>query len=526
VPRYRHLLQVGVAACWGCSFLLARVEASSTSPAQIIQRVLQLIQQGDLAEARGQLAQALREFPKEAGFYDLLGVVEAQERNYRAAETDFTRAIELDPRLTGAYLNLGHLYQENSARDPDALRKGLGVYERLLRFQPNNTEANYQSALLLERRGSFQASLNRLSRLAPPDHDRAQALAVRCADFVGLGDRNQTDAAAGRLLSSSDLTEADILLTLPQLEAHRRSDLEVRLLEGLAGRQLASLNALHTLALLYERRGQLGKARDTLEKVAKGQPDSAPALIELARVADHQRDYTGALGYLAHARDLEPQNAGIHFFFGMVCVEENLALEAYNSLKQAVTLEPQNPYYNYAMGAVAVGRDDPREALPYFKKYCELKPHDPRGRFALGAAYFYSRDYESADKELRGVAGYRETTSGAHYFLGRIANQEGRLREAASELQQALKYNPKYADALAELGHVRLSQKEYALAEQALLHALEIDPDNYMANLNLMVLYQRTRDSRAEAQTQKFDEVKKKRAERAKEFLRTIEVRP
>lgn len=208
----------------------------------------------------------------------------------------------------------------------------------------------------------------------------------------------------------------------------------------------------------------------------------------------------------------------------MVCVEENLALEAYNSLKQAVTLEPQNPYYNYAMGAVSVGRDDPREALPYFKKYCELKPHDPRGRFALGAAYFYSRDFESADKELRGVAGYRETASGAHYFLGRIANQEGKLREAASELQQALKYNSKYADALAELGHVRLSQKEYGPAEQALLHALEIDPDNYTANLNLMMLYQRTRDSHAEAQTQKFEEVKKKRAERAKEFLRTIEV--
>lgn len=294
MPRYRHL-RLGVAAYWGCSFLLARVDAPSTSPAQTIQHLLQLIQQGDLAEARSQLAQALRDFPKEAGFYDLLGVVEAQQRNYRTAETDFTKAIQLDPHLTGAYLNLGHLYQENSARDPDALRKGLEVYERLLRFQPNNTEANYQSALLLERRGSFQASLNRLSRLAPPDQDRAQALAVRCADFAGLGDRSPTDAAVGRLLSSPDLTEADVLLTLPKLEALRRRDLGVRLLEGLVGRQLASLSALHQLALLYERQGQLGKARDTLEKVAMGQPGSASTLIELARVANHQHDYTGAL---------------------------------------------------------------------------------------------------------------------------------------------------------------------------------------------------------------------------------------
>jgi tetratricopeptide (TPR) repeat protein len=525
MPRYRHLL-LGVAACWGCSFLLARVPAASTSPAQTIQRVLQLIQQGDLAQARSQLTQALREFPREAGFYDLLGVVEAQQRNYGAAEADFTRAIELDPHLTGAYLNLGHLYQENSARNPDALRKGLEVYERLLRFQPNNTEANYQSAVLLERRGSFRASLDRLSRLAPADQDRAQALAVRCADFAGLGDRSRTDAAAGRLLSSPDLTEADILLSLPQLEAHRRSDLEVRLLEGLAGRQLASLSALHQLALLYERQGQPGKARDTLEKVAMGQPDSASTLMELARVADQQHDYTGALGYLAHARDLEPRNAGIHFFFGMVCVEENLAQEAYNSLKQAVSLEPQNPYYNYAMGAVAVGRDDPRESLPYFKKYCELKPHDPRGRLALGTAYFYARDYDTARKKLESVVRYPQTAAAAHYYLGRMANQEGNLDEAARELRRALQANPKLANAYAELGLLYMKQKQNVEAEKWLERALELDPDNYTANLNLMILFERAKDVRAEAQAQKFEEVKKKRAERAKELLRTIEVRP
>ena len=86
--------------------------------------------------------------------------------------------------------------------------------------------------------------------------------------------------------------------------------------------------------------------------------------------------------------------------------------------------------------------------------------------------------------------------------------------------------SPNYADAHAELGRVRLNRKEYSLAEKELLRALEIDPNNYTANLNLMVLYQRTKDPRAKAQASRFGEVKKRRAERAKEFLRTIEVRP
>ena len=120
---------------------------------------------------------------------------------------------------------------------------------------------------------------------------------------------------------------------LPILEANKRDDLEERLLEGLVQRELASINTLHQLGLLYERRGQLDRAHQTLEKVAQGEPISAKLLLELARIAHKQGDHKGTLGYLAHARDLEPQNAGIHFFFGMVCVDLDLSQDAYNSLK-------------------------------------------------------------------------------------------------------------------------------------------------------------------------------------------------
>jgi hypothetical protein len=40
------------------------------------------------------------------------------------------------------------------------------------------------------------------------------------------------------------------------------------------------------------------------------------------------------------------------------------------------------------------------------------------------------------------------------------------------------------------------------------------------------MLYSRTRDSRAAAQNQAFEELKKKKAEKVKEFYRIIEVRP
>jgi hypothetical protein len=59
-----------------------------------------------------------------------------------------------------------------------------------------------------------------------------------------------------------------------------------------------------------------------------------------------------------------------------------------------------------------------------------------------------------------------------------------------------------------------------------LRRALDLDPASYSANLNLMILYQRTHDLRAEEQSKKFEKTRQERAERAQEFLRTIVVKP
>jgi tetratricopeptide (TPR) repeat protein len=516
-------LALSLAICSWTTLGLGKPHASST---ELLQEIQQLIQKGDVAQARRQLTQMLTASPDDPNALNLLGVVDAQEGKYRAAESDFQKAIAKAPHFTGAYLNLGRLYQENAGKDPGALKKAAGVYEQVLDFEPANLEATYQSALVLWRLGSFKVSLDRLSQLPAEAQTHPQALLVRCGDYAGLNDLPQAERAADQLLKRPDLSQADVFTLLPSLLARHHEELAVRLLEGLDQRGLASTGVLEKLASLYESRGKFDRARATLERAAQLQNFPVPLLVKLARLAYKQGDYEGALGYLAHARDLEPNNAGVHFFFGLVCVEMNLVQEAYTSLQKAVELNPGNPYYNYALGAVMMARQNVREAYPYLKKYCTLKPEDPRGRLALGAAYFYGHDPELALQELESVLKYPKTAAPAHYFLGRLANQKGDFAGAMKELEQAIKLHPQYDDAYAELGLLYMKQKEYAKAEESLQKALGMNPDNYTANLNLMILYQRTKDPRADAQTNRFEKLRKTLAEREKEFLRTIEVRP
>ena len=493
---------------------------------QKILLIQQLIEAHELREAHRQLEDASEQFPEDAGFDNLRGVLEALEGNYAGAEKSFRQALKRAPRFTGVYLNLGRLYQENYALDPQAQRKAIDIYKGVLEYEPANAEANYQSAVLFLQQHEYQASLNHLSRLRVEIQGSAQFLSVRCADYAGLGKRKEADNAAERLLAATDFSEPDAQQALLGLIPGMRDDLIVFLLEGLQKRQPLSPALLHTLGLTYGRTNKLVEARASLEKSFTGGKPSVSLLLELTSIAYKQKDYQGALGYLAHARDLEPNNARLHYYFGVVCVDLNLIAEARNSFERAVKLEPENPDFNYAMGAASAFQHDPAEAMPYFEKYLKLKPQDSRGKLAMGAALFRAKDYDAAVPWLREAAKIPATATAAHYYLGSIALQERRLDDALKELQEALKVQPDYANALAELGQYYLMQKDYEQAEKQIRRALQIDPDHYAANFYLLTLYTRTGDSRREAQAKRFDELHKLLDEKTQEFLRIVEVRP
>jgi tetratricopeptide (TPR) repeat protein len=493
---------------------------------QKILRIQQLIQEHELEKAQLELVEAAKQYPADEGFYNLLGIVAAQQGNHKAAEENFRRAIEKAPRFTGAYLNLGHLYQENSAADSQAWRKALAAYGRVLRYESNNEEANYQSAVLLLQQGEFKDSFDHVSHLSPQNQGSSQVLSLFCADCAGLGNRRATEDLAARLAAASDLSEPDVRQALMGLIPAKWDDLVVTLVEALQKRQDLSPALLQTLGLAYERIGKLAEARVTLEKSFTEGPTSVPVLLDLMRIARRQKDFQGALGYLAHAREIDTGNASVHYYFGLVCVDLNLLAEARNSFEAAVKLGPQNPDYNYAMGAASAFQRDPAEALPYFEKYIKLKPQDPRGKLAMGAALFRAKDYEHATPWLKLSAKIPATAARSHYYLGAIALEERRLDEAFAELQEALKYKPAFADALAELGQYYMMRREYKQAEYQIQLALKLEPEHYAANFYLLTLYTRTKDPRQQEQTKRFDQLKTRLAEKNQEFLRIVEVRP
>ena len=490
-----------------------------------VQQIQAALERGDVAGAAAAVEAGLRAYPNDPALRNFAGVVAAQRGDWATAETHFREAIRLAPRAVPPYENLGRLYQVRSVADHTARDKALDVYRALLSVDPANVEGLFQSALLRAQAGEFAASRALLEQLPKDVQGRPQALAVRLADLAGTGDATAAATVADTLAAHPDVVPADVLVVLPAFDHVQGDEVLGRLLASLDRRGVVAPGLLRRLAAIQMRRRQFAEARGTLERVASVEP-TVPVLMDLGRAAASAGDHRGALGYLAHARSLDPQNAAVHFLFGVVCMQIDLAAEAYESMKKAVTLAPENPAINYMMGAASLHRHDQSEAVPYFENYVRLQPDDPRGRFALGIARFYSHDHSGAARDLAAVAERPETAAGANYFLARITRQSSRLDEARQYVDRAIQANPTYADAWAELGLLQTRAGQYAEAEASLQKALSIEAENYQATVNLTALYTRTRDPRRDAQAARLDALQKKRGDRAQDFLRMIEVVP
>lgn len=499
--------------------------SDSSTYEQTILEIQKQIEAGNLNGARILVVEAAQKYPHNGGVENLLGVVEVQQGHPAAASKAFSDAIVDNPRLTAAYLNLSRIKMESASTDQAARTEALRLILKALQLDPSNDEAHFQAATIHFWNKEFRSSLDQLGKLSSESHAKVGAQALLCADHAALAERRATDEAAQALAANPDLSEPDADTCIAPLRTARRADLIATLLTAVQTRQALSPQGLRVLGLAQEAEGQLQQARSTLERAFASNNTSVEILEDLSRVARTANDNQAALGYLAHARDLAPNNAALPYEFGAVCVRMGLYAEARKAIAEALRLDPDNADYNLGMGIVVSFSADPSQSLPFLTRYHALRPKDPQGVLTLGAANFRAKDYDAASRWLTEAVSSQTTAADAHYYLGRIARQEGRLDEATAQLKQSLALKPDQPDTLAELGQIDLQSHDFEHAAAYFDQALRNDPDNYVANFGLLQLYARTGDARREQQSHRFEEIKNLKEEQSRQMMRSLEIR-
>lgn len=501
------------------------LSATGSDRTQALLAIQDAIRSGNLDAATRSIDLRLRENPTDGGLWNLRGVVFAQRNDLASARRAFAEAVRLSPSLKPAWQNLARACQAQGS-DSSATECAENSWRQVLRFDPKDAEAHISLAFLYEQGGNFERSLHELDAERDAEKRDLRLSALDCLDLAALGHTKEALALAAEIASHPEFGEADFTSLERALDAPQSAPVAVALLEALQHRGAASLPSWQRLAAAYERVHRNDDARKVLEQVVVLDPKNVKHLIELARLADASKNYEEELGYLAHARDLDPSNPNIEYLFGLTAVKMNLPIEARKSFEKALSLDPSNAACHYELGLVILTTRQANEAVAQFEKYLAMRPNDARGHFALGVAEFSAGDYDAARREFAREYPDRQMKAEATYYRGRIANVEGDRESAARLLQQALALSPSLAEAHTELARVYVANKDFKSGMDQLNRALHFDPTSFRANSDLLALYERTHDARAEQQKELVKNLDAERSRRAELMLRTIEVVP
>lgn len=282
---------------------------------ELLEEAQRAIDRKDFAAALAPLEKVTADQPDFAyGFFQLGYVYIALER-WEEARAACQRAIELDPKLTEAYVNLGTLLL---GRDPSAAAAPLRKAVELI---PAQSRPRYLLGLALERTGDFSGAIEALEgavRLDPRGIEAQLALArvlLRAA-------RNPSAEAAARaalvLEPDSDAARLALAHSLDAQQKPEAAEAYRRYLELQSGDREALFRLAH---LLFEQK-QYEDALAALDRMDGAQRPTLDSLRLRADIQVAQSRWDGAIQTLQKALEQDPSENGLRAGLGRIFLQK------------------------------------------------------------------------------------------------------------------------------------------------------------------------------------------------------------
>jgi Flp pilus assembly protein TadD len=408
---------------------IAPAAAQENAYTERLERTAALINRDQLPEAEQQLNAILKLAPNEAVALNLLGTVRAKQGRLDDAEALFTRSIQSDKQLVGAYMNLAYLYLLKGQPE-----KAVSQLKEVLRMQPGNADASYRLAWLLFTLGRFDESISVINTAK-----QSQPLTVPLLNLLGDAQLRKHDVenaeAAYLLVLKEQGSNADALLGLAAIAQVRRDAQTTSLYLGRAKDVITeSPELLQKFALVAQNSGLKGEALWALKRAIELRPKElsyyfALGLAQLIDPADLQE----AEAVFQQFLKLQPENARGQLYLGYVLLKQKKHADARVWLEKSMQKETGTPETFYYLGLIAQEQNDNARAIELLAKAIQMAPSYSSAHVALGATYLKLKDYSRAQQAFETAVKLNPDDSKAHYNLAllfaRLKNQERSQQE-------------------------------------------------------------------------------------------------
>ena len=424
----------------------------------------------------------LRKADQDRPSYHLaLGSLGFRKGEKARAETEFKKALELDPKSGTAHVALAMLYWSN-----------------------NDLKAADQE-------------LKTAADLAPAN----SPVRIRYADF-----KLRTGAAAEAKAMLEDINKQlpeylppRVALLKIVCAEQQKEDCAARV-QNILAQDPANFEAVYQDAIISAKKGDTSKAIRELEFLSNSFPRNALVRYQLASAyllsainaseVNVRKATESAENRVNEAVKLDPKLEPAVLLFAELKIRKGSAAAAIEPLKELIKERPQTAQSYYLLATAYLAQRQNTEAASTYQQMETLFPKDPQPSFLLGNVLLAQGQQADARKAFERAAVISPDYLPATERLIDFEIADKQYAAAMGRAQQQIDKDPKRAQPWALRAKVYLAQRDFAHAEPDLAKAVEIDPKFEAASLLLTQLYIATnRQDQAIAKLNAFAEQNK-----------------
>ncbi|MBF2056920.1 MAG: tetratricopeptide repeat protein [Cyanobacterium sp. T60_A2020_053] len=306
---------------------------------QQLQTAIDALQNGQLAESKCIFEQLLKINSKHPDVLHLLGIIYAQQKDFKSAELHVTKAIECQPNQAIFYKNLANVYQ-----DQNNLSKAIEFYQKTIELAPQWWEVYQNLGVLLGLQNELDLSIKYLEIFTQNNSKNPTGY----NDLGVVYGKQKHHQKAIECFQKSLTINSQQPLTLINL-ANAYLEIENFILaEETSGRALElnphSADAYYHLGLALQKQDKLTEAVSAYHQAINIKANYPEALNNLGNILSKQGKFNQAIEYYRRALDFEPTRKETHFALGNILLSQGKTEEVLQSYQQAFTIDPEFLY--------------------------------------------------------------------------------------------------------------------------------------------------------------------------------------
>jgi tetratricopeptide (TPR) repeat protein len=413
-------------------------------------------------------------YPQDADIRLLFGQSLMIARDFREAEVQLKKAIELNPRLESAYLFLIRGYQDQSKTDA-----AIDAAKKMVKANPQSPQ-----------------SWSMLSRI-----------------FLSSKRVKESLEPARRAWELQENNPELALIYALSLDLNKRSGEAVKLYEQLYRFNPSNSELVERMVSLYKELGNLDDALTLLDDMIENAKDEVPGLRmqrviilwEMNRNDDAFKEAQAlvsslpdsdrtmflyavalqrigkideALEKFAKIQNESPLKSDALRLQALLLVERGKKREAIEILRQLCKRAEVQPLAFLILGEILVEDDQVKEAIEVANDGLKKFPKNDRILFAKGAFLERNGDRKEAESVMRELIAISPNHAAALNFLGYMLIEINENLDEAEELvKRALKIQPENGAYLDSLGWLYYQKKQYKRALEILEKAVANEPE-------------------------------------------------